>query len=100
MSESEDFEAAASTGHVEINAHRWRFSLRTLLVFNTCVAAVIAIVANYPLVALFLAGIVSTLIFLQVAVFFATLAVLGFGRVWHSFDTEPASEVAAIADER
>jgi hypothetical protein len=99
MREAEDSEPASISEHMLAIARRWRFSLRMLLIFTTLLSALIAIIANYPLVALFLAGVVSTLMFLQLAVFFASLAVLRFWRVWPSFDAGDSIEGATSADE-
>lgn len=92
MNEADESESTATSNRVLTDARYGRFSLRTLLVFTTMLAALIATIANYPRLALFLVGVVSTLVFLQFAVFFASLAVLGFWRLWHSFDTEASND--------
>ncbi|HEX3600563.1 MAG TPA: hypothetical protein VHU84_10505 [Lacipirellulaceae bacterium] len=58
----------------------------------TVVAVAIAILSQYPIAAVLLVGVTSTLAFLTLSVFFAVLAAHGFLRFWHSYDATDAGE--------
>ncbi len=79
---------------------RWQFSLRALLVVMTIAAALVAVIANYPMVSLLIAGVASSLAFLIIAAICAVFAFLGFRRVWRSFEAENVGKDAPPTDKQ